>query len=605
MKSYNIYYFEDEFSDVFKDRFEGDLSSLFNRSIKDRFLTLNIGGFDPQYVRIFYSYDKTTKWPYQSRVELRIEGDYPYTHKDLIDLLVSRTEPETESGELKWLPLNYCDNCVCRYQVETIEEDEFKRILLRMMAIFDPLFAEYNKKLAEKERFLRYSKGTAFNEKGAQAKNNLEYSIELIKDIDFSVIKIPGYQRTYKWGRKNVNQLINDILEFRKDSTYRLGTIVLNDGDIVDGQQRVVTLALILSQLFRNSEVKQDILSHADYKKLYKSVIGFWGRTKYKSTIAIKNISHNLDLLKSRESELGLDFFHKLMEKCEFVVVRLKSQAEAFQFFDSQNSRGKDLSPHDLLKAYHLREVLHFSEHDNKNITYWQKIQTEDLEKLFLTLFRIKRWSKGLTARFFTKDDIGVFKGLSIGDGASIQPVYPLYGPVFYLYLHFAGIKTESFPFQLDAEIINGSLFFDMVKHYHGIRKSLYNPKLLEKHPKTRQLIDLLNTYDKRNRIGDAYIRSLFDALMIYYVDKFGDAEIDRASEQFFLYAYGIRISNPKVSIATVDNAVLSGTMFSTVRDASSPLDIMNAEIVSVKADDNCSVRLKNEFHRLNKLTNP
>ena len=144
-----------------------------------------------------------------------------------------------------------------------------------------------------------------------------------------------------------------------------------------------------------------------------------------------------------------------------------------------------------------------------------------------------------------------------------------------------------------------------MIRHYNMVRETLYNPKSLEKHPKTRQLIDLLNTYDKRNRIGDTYIRSLFDALMIYYVDKFGYEEIDRASEQFFLYAYGIRIRNSKVSIATVDNAVLSETMFRTVRDATSPLDIMNAELVSVKADDNCSVLLKNEFRRLNKLSNP
>ena len=30
--------------------------------------------------------------------------------------------------------------------------------------------------------------------------------------------------------------------------------------------------------------------------------------------------------------------------------------AEAFQLFDSQNNRGKSLEPHDLLKAYHLRQ---------------------------------------------------------------------------------------------------------------------------------------------------------------------------------------------------------------------------------------------------------
>ena len=143
-----------------------------------------------------------------------------------------------------------------------------------------------------------------------------------------------------------------------------------------------------------------------------------------------------------------------------------------------------------------------------------------------------------------------------------------------------------------------------MVKHYNTIRESLYNPKSLEQHPKMRYIIDLLNTYDKRNRIGDIYIRNLFDAQMIYYVDKFGFEEIERACEQFFLYAYGIRLSNSKISIATIDNAVLSGTMFRTIRDATSPLDIMNEDIPSVQAEENCSICLKNEFHRLHKLSN-
>ena len=52
MGSYNIYHFEDEFYDIFKDRYEPDFSSLSNRSIKDRYLVLSIGGFDPQFVRI-------------------------------------------------------------------------------------------------------------------------------------------------------------------------------------------------------------------------------------------------------------------------------------------------------------------------------------------------------------------------------------------------------------------------------------------------------------------------------------------------------------------------------------------------------------------------
>lgn len=71
-----------------------------------------------------------------------------------------------------------------------------------------------------------------------------------IKDIPFADLEIPGYQRPYKWGVKNVNQLINDLLTFSKSKEYRLGTLVLNDNKIVDGQQRIVTLSLLLYALF-------------------------------------------------------------------------------------------------------------------------------------------------------------------------------------------------------------------------------------------------------------------------------------------------------------------------------------------------------------------
>lgn len=39
------------------------------------------------------------------------------------------------------------------------------------------------------------------------------------------------------------------------------------------------------------------------------------------------------------------------------VVITVDKISEAFQLFDSQNTRGRALYPHDLLKAYHLREI--------------------------------------------------------------------------------------------------------------------------------------------------------------------------------------------------------------------------------------------------------
>jgi uncharacterized protein with ParB-like and HNH nuclease domain len=72
-------------------------------------------------------------------------------------------------------------------------------------------------------------------------------------------LAIPDYQRPYCWSKKSVRDLLNDIQNtYEKcknniEYKYRIGTIILyydtkDDKkiyEIVDGQQRIVTLSLI------------------------------------------------------------------------------------------------------------------------------------------------------------------------------------------------------------------------------------------------------------------------------------------------------------------------------------------------------------------------
>ena len=67
-----------------------------------------------------------------------------------------------------------------------------------------------------------------------------------INALPFDKFIIPPYQRPYKWTTKHVNQLISDLLTFSTQRHYRLGTLVLHNNEIVDGQQRIITLALLI-----------------------------------------------------------------------------------------------------------------------------------------------------------------------------------------------------------------------------------------------------------------------------------------------------------------------------------------------------------------------
>ena len=104
-----------------------------------------------------------------------------------------------------------------------------------------------------------------------QNKNNMgtaDNIAEIIKlgDVYRLNLKIPEYQRPYKWTEKNVNNLIDDIISNKDKSEYRLGTLVLHlfdqNLDIVDGQQRIVTLMLILYALSENYEEVKKLLEN-------------------------------------------------------------------------------------------------------------------------------------------------------------------------------------------------------------------------------------------------------------------------------------------------------------------------------------------------------
>ena len=81
-------------------------------------------------------------------------------------------------------------------------------------------------------------------------------------------LRIPEYQRPYKWTEKNVNQLIDDIRDNLDKSAYRIGTLVIHNNkeegklDIVDGQQRTITLFLLAIKILPLIEENNDLQRH-------------------------------------------------------------------------------------------------------------------------------------------------------------------------------------------------------------------------------------------------------------------------------------------------------------------------------------------------------
>lgn len=416
--------------------------------------------------------------------------------------------------------------------------------------------------------------------------------IESISQLRFDHFKIPHYQRPYKWTVRNVNQLIDDILRFRKSGEYRLGTLVLyaptalKDNttlEVVDGQQRVITLALLLALLMR-----EDKYGTLFGEELRKSLSVFLREKHFHESITRANIAANLQAIRLRLPEFDEEIVKFLLDKCKFVVFVLHDISEAFQFFDSQNARGMELLPHDLLKAFHLRAIANRSKEDRENISAWQNFDAERLAFLFLLLFRIKSWIKAKEGRFFTSKDIGEFKGLDESfSGLPFQKIYTIAQCYTEGYNRDSARRLDGqkldFPHQIDQVVINGSLFFDMIRFYHNRLTKLENIQM-KANPTVMEAVASFG-----DGAGNKYTKFLFDSACMFYYDKFGENNFATVMERIFAWTYGRRLKSYAIRLATIDKLGRGAEgegFFSMLHNAVRPNDVLNWSVPVISKNE-------------------
>jgi len=380
-------------------------------------------------------------------------------------------------------------------------------------------------------------------------------------------LKIPDYQRPYKWTVTNVNQFINDLLQHSDKDQYRIGNMVVHandDGmyDIVDGQQRFMTILLILKAIHSHqSESLTNIWPKVDK---YLSSKG----KKFSNPITRYNLIENYQAIQQQKADLYRvrTFITSRVEIVQFI---LSNQSEAFQFFDSQNARGRELYPHDLLKAFHLREFPEDEEHLKVDVVeVWEDMESKDLAELFEHyLYRIRAWSKGQKTWYFSKNEVNWFKGVNI-DKAEDYPFINTYRlmhnridditkdmPTYF------GSRKYVFPFQLDQVILNGRRFFEMISVYKKLIDSVEEEDFAKKviDPTANKILKTIRSYKGHKRTGDKYVRNLFMASLIYYIDKFGSHGLSDAIKRLFVWSYRIRLEMHAVRVETIANHAEAG----------------------------------------------
>ncbi len=417
---------------------------------------------------------------------------------------------------------------------------------------------------------------------------------DAIKEVDLT---IPEYQRPYKWTTKNVNQLLEDIEEAMntKKKEYRVGTLILHldkeDGKykIVDGLQRTITFSLLLKCLDQEHDFLKQTISRNRY-----SLYNIKNNYRTIERRLAKNLVEENDKNKS-------DWLEYIKNNCELIVVITEDISEAFQFFDSQNARGKALYPHDLLKAYHLREMNNADVKETERIVkMWEELDQKALSTLFNEyLYRIKEWVRGNRSDELTEHNIDIFKGVSSKDNFPFAQYYK--GAFAYAnelncsHVPFVtGIQKLS-TFQINAPIIAGKAFFEFTKHYFDIIADIKNNNKFEGYfIIDNPIVKTLNLPKHKNGTGYRITRLMYDTAILLYVDRFcpvipSKVDIDYL-EKFvvyaFVWAYSMRAQyrnvgwlvaqNYVMGTAKKDNVVNDFNIYKVIAESDSPSELLS-----------------------------
>ena len=185
-------------------------------------------------------------------VELHIEGPDWRRLRDYLCANVrdSRVEPK------HW----WRNNCSWMLKEEPTSWSDLQEAFITLANIMNPHILKFERSLGQKMV--------------KPGDSPLKADFKSINDCLKQPMAIPEYQRPYRWGIKNVEQLLTDIQTSMSNGkiTYLIGTIILNDNsetlNIVDGQQRITTISLLLKALGERNlpELK---FGHSD-------LAGFW-----------------------------------------------------------------------------------------------------------------------------------------------------------------------------------------------------------------------------------------------------------------------------------------------------------------------------------------
>jgi len=252
---------------------------------------------------------------------------------------------------------------------------------------------------------------------------------QLLKGAKYS---IDYYQREYKWQKKQMQELVEDLcgrfLESYQPSHarkqvaeyghYFLGSIIVSDKEnasfLVDGQQRLTSLSLLLiflrhRQMDKANQVNIDELIFSEQFGDKSFNLDVPARTECMKALfegqpfdaTGKPESESLQNVQDRYSDIEAHFPDEIddaalpyfidwmIENVHLVEITAFSNKDAYAIFETMNDRGLSLTPAEMLKGYLLANIADTDKRTQANTQWKERVQT------------LTKWDKETDADFF------------------------------------------------------------------------------------------------------------------------------------------------------------------------------------------------------------
>ena len=370
---------------------------------------------------------------------------------------------------------------------------------------------------------------------------------------------VPEYQRGYKWTENQIHQLLNDINGFETagndDLFYCLQNITLVHKDktnlinIVDGQQRLTTIALILSYLGKNDIVEDKIIyavretSNNFMQRVIRNENNFISNTIIKSNDFddfLKNNKEDYDFqdiyfmysaLKAcndwflANKEIKKDIFlFKFLDNVKIIVNRVDHVVEQ-ELFMNLNAGQVHLDGSDLIRAILVTRVA------KDEMEFYNPDEIQDLVRLNERRIRIG-WELDDINAWWSQSDVkeyySNFTKLNTGTNETIkfdEKSYPI-NLLYKIWAESQGKKDIRLCY-FEAKNSKAMDLYVKILHMHRALKDWYSDREIYHYlgflfnQSRIKFKDIWDLWETNNKTRNDFKRELID-----YIDKsFSDTD--------------------------------------------------------------------------------